>query len=190
MMTDNQINVTTDLDKVILVNENDEERGTMDKLEAHRKGLLHRAFSVFVFNSKNELMLHQRASDKYHCSGLWTNTCCSHPRPGEEVADAAHRRLKEEMGFDCNLDFAFQFVYKSKLDNDLTEHELDHVYLGIYDQLPEPNAGEVENWKFMSIDEIRHSLKSTPEVFTPWFKKVFERVLDFKNEREPLKNRK
>ena len=156
-------------------------------MEAHEKGLLHRAFSVFVFNSKGELLLHKRAADKYHCSGMWTNTCCSHPRPGEEVKTAAHRRLQEEMGFDCQLTPAFEFVYKSALDNGLSEHEYDHVFLGEFNGSPSPNPGEVESWQFMKIDEIRSLLKDSPQEFTPWFKIVFERVLEHRSESPNLK---
>ncbi|MFZ6052853.1 isopentenyl-diphosphate Delta-isomerase [Halocola ammonii] len=182
MSTMNEINVTTDFDNVILVDENDKELGTMPKMEAHEKGLLHRAFSVFVFNSSGELLLHKRASDKYHCGGMWTNTCCSHPRQGEEVKAAAHRRLQEEMGFNCTLVPAFEFTYKSELDNHLLEHEYDHVFLGEFDSAPSPNQGEVEDWQFMRIDEIRNLLETSPQIFTPWFKIVFERVLNYRSE--------
>jgi isopentenyl-diphosphate delta-isomerase len=184
----NKINVTTDHDRVVLVDENDKELGTMAKMEAHEKGLLHRAFSVFVFNGNGELLLHKRASDKYHCSGMWTNTCCSHPRPGEKVKAAAQRRLQEEMGFSCNLVPAFEFVYQSKLDNNLSEHEYDHVFLGEFDSKPNPNSGEVEDWEFMRIDKIRSLLEKNPEMFTPWFKIVFERVLKHRSESPNLIN--
>ncbi len=155
---------------VVLVDNNDNEVGTMEKMEAHEKGLLHRAFSVFVFNSNNELMLHKRASTKYHSGGLWTNTCCSHPRPGEQLEDAAHRRLQEEMGFDCALEKAFSFVYKKALDKGLTEHELDHVFIGRYDDAPLLNKEEVEAWKYMSLPAIKADIAVAPENYTEWFK--------------------
>ena len=164
---------------VILVDENDVQRGTMEKMEAHKKGELHRAFSIFVFNSNKELMLQRRASDKYHSGGLWTNTCCSHPQPEEDLKDAAHNRLKEEMGFDCDLKNVFHFIYKNEFNNDLTEHELDHVFIGYYDKKPQINIKEVMEWKYMPLDEIKQSMKLDPELFTAWFKIVFEKVLDY-----------
>jgi len=161
---------------VILVDENDAELGTMEKMEAHEKGVLHRAFSVFVFNSNNELMLHRRADHKYHSGGLWTNTCCSHPRKGETALEAGHRRLMEVMGFDCDLSEQFSFIYRSELDNDLTEHELDHVIFGRYEGEPNINPGEVAEWKFMSMANIRADIAAEPTRYTEWFKIVFEEV--------------
>lgn len=163
-------------EEVILVDEFDNEIGTMEKIEAHQKGLLHRAFSVFIFNSKNEIMLQQRSDNKYHSGGLWTNTCCSHPRLGEKLEHAAKRRLKEEMGFECNVIHEFSFIYKAHLDNNLTEHELDHVFFGFYDGIPKLNKNEVKAWKFASLDFLKHDIKHNPHLYTEWFKIVFNRV--------------
>lgn len=163
-------------EKVILVDENDNELGLMEKLEAHEKGLLHRAFSVFVFNSKNELMLQQRSDNKYHSGGLWTNTCCSHPRAGEKLEEAAQRRMMEEMGFNCELNHEFSFIYKAHLDNNLTEHELDHVFFGFYDGLPQLNQDEAKAWKFASIEAIKRDISKNPQNYTAWFKIIFNRV--------------
>src|ERR1035437_238790 len=137
--------------KVILVDENDVPRGTMEKMEAHRKGELHRAFSIFVFNSNGELLLQRRAVDKYHSGGLWTNTCCSHPQPGENLMESAQKRLNEEMGIECALEPVFHFIYKTKLNNELTEHELDHVFIGNYSDSPKINTQEAAEWKYMAI---------------------------------------
>jgi isopentenyl-diphosphate delta-isomerase len=161
---------------VILVDQNDRETGTMEKMQAHREAMLHRAFSVFVFNSSGKLMLQQRALSKYHSPGLWTNTCCSHPRPGERTEDAAHRRMIEEMGFDCAMEEAFSFTYKAAFDNNLTEHEVDHVFIGISDRLPEINPEEVESYRFADMDRIRNEMMLNPENFTVWFRIAFERV--------------
>ena len=167
--------------EVILVDETDREVGTMEKMEAHEKGVLHRAFSVFVFNENQELMIHQRALHKYHSAGLWTNTCCSHPAPGESTSDAAHRRLMEEMGFDCELQEAFSFTYCSKLENGLTEHELDHVFIGQYDGPPKVNPEEVATWKYSTISSLKSEIEATPERFTEWFKICISRVADHIN---------
>lgn len=164
---------------VILVDTNDRETGKMEKMQAHIEAKLHRAFSVFVFNSKGELMLQQRALSKYHTPGLWTNTCCSHPRPGEQTIDAAHRRLVEEMGFDCEIEEVFSFLYKAPFDNNLTEHEIDHVFVGSSDAVPEINPEEVESYRFATMDSIREEMKLTPGKFTPWFRIAFERVDEF-----------
>ena len=158
------------MEEVILVDEHDNEIGTMEKMQAHREAKLHRAFSVFVFNSKNELMLHKRASHKYHSGGLWTNTCCSHPAPGESTADAAVRRLDEEMGFTCPVKENFHFLYCRKLDNELTENELDHVFTGYYEDDPVLNPQEVEDWKWISKKDLLHSIENNPELYTEWFK--------------------
>lgn len=147
-------------------------------MQAHEAGLLHRAFSVFIFNTKGEMLLQQRAINKYHSGGLWTNTCCSHPRFDESVTDAAHRRLKEEMGFDTNLSHAFSFIYKTSLDRGLTEHEYDHVFTGIYEEEVTPNAQEVADYTYKSIAEIRSAILAEPQNFTAWFKIAFERVVD------------
>ena len=151
----------------------------MEKMEAHKKGLLHRAFSVFIFNDKGELLLQKRASHKYHSGGLWTNTCCSHPRPEETLDEAVHRRLVEEMGFDCPVKKSFSFIYKTTLDKGLSEHELDHVYIGQYNGSPLVNAEEVEDWKYMHPEKIRLAIKNDPNSFTVWFKIAFEEVLSF-----------
>ena len=164
-------------EQVVLVNEADAEIGLMSKQEAHEKGVLHRAFSVFIFNSRGEILLQQRASSKYHSPGLWSNTCCSHPRKGEQVSDAAARRLKEEMGMNCDLKHAFHFIYRAELDNSLIEHELDHVFFGFTDTLPQINEQEVQAWKYMTADSLIQDIHSNPERYTAWLKIVFERVI-------------
>ncbi len=165
------------MEYVILVDENDNQIGLMEKMEAHEKGLLHRAFSVFLFNKNGEMLLQQRAISKYHSGGLWTNTCCSHPRENEKTIDAAHRRLEEEMGFDCEIEKAFHFTYKSALDNDLTEHELDHVFLGTYEGEIKPNPEEVESYKYVSIEFLMKDVAENPQNYTEWFKICLEEVL-------------
>lgn len=167
------------LPPVILVNELDEPIGTMEKLEAHQKGLLHRAFSVFITNAKGELLLQQRALNKYHSGGLWTNTCCSHPLPDEDVIAASHRRLVEEMGFDCELTEVFSFTYRAEFDNGLTEYEFDHVLIGQYDGEIQPDNAEVMNHKFASPNEIRFLLLTAPETFTHWFHIAFPKIAAF-----------
>ena len=162
-------------ENVVLVDRNDNPMGLMPKLEAHQKGVLHRAFSVFILNQKGQLMLQRRALDKYHSPGLWTNTCCSHPRESESNIEAGVRRLKEEMGFTTPLKSMFSFIYKSKFDNGLTEHEFDHVLLGYYDKQPFINTIEVSEWKWMSLDKIIIEIKNKPEEFTVWFKIIFEK---------------
>jgi isopentenyl-diphosphate Delta-isomerase len=155
---------------VILVNEQDEEVGVMEKMEAHEKGLLHRAFSVFVFNTKGEMLLQRRALKKYHSGGLWTNTCCSHPMPNENVQAATHRRLQEELGFDCDLNQAFTFVYQATFDNGLIEHEYDHVFIGTTDEQCILNKEEVEEVCYKSIHAIKEEMQLNPMHFTEWFK--------------------
>lgn len=162
------------MENIILVDKFDNEIGTMEKMEAHRKGLLHRAFSVLLFNSHGELLLQKRARNKYHSGGLWTNTCCSHPRPKESIQEAARRRLKQEMGIDLLPTFAFKFIYKTNLDQSLIEHEYDHVYIGVFDGIPKINQDEVEEWKFMNLDSIRKDIKQFPESYTAWFKIIIE----------------
>ncbi len=162
---------------VILVNELDQEIGQMEKQEAHEKALLHRAFSVMVFNSEGEMLLQQRAMNKYHSGGLWTNTCCSHPRPGEEVEKAAHRRLMEEMGFDCDLKLHQTFIYKAPFDNGLTEHELDHVFVGEYNENPAFNLDEVNDYQWIKLSDLYDQLKSDPEKFTVWFRMIMENYI-------------
>lgn len=162
---------------VILVDEQNNELGAMEKQEAHEKAVLHRAFSVFVFNSKGELLLQQRALDKYHSAGLWTNTCCSHPRMGEDTKDAAQRRLKEEMGFETPLEGKGTFIYKAAFDNGLTEHELDFIYTGIYDQNPEINKQEVNDYSWLSLNEVQQDIATYPEKYTAWFKIILEHYM-------------
>ncbi len=165
-------------ENVILVDERDNKLGLMEKMEAHEKGLLHRAFSVFVVNSSGELMMQQRALHKYHSGGLWTNTCCSHPRDGETTEEAAHRRLQEEMGFDCEIRKMFHFIYKAELDLGMTEHELDHLYIGFYNGIPQLNKEEAADWKWMSIEEVEADLVERPQNYTEWFKIIFARFVD------------
>lgn len=166
-------------EQVILVDENDVKIGLMPKMEAHEKGLLHRAFSVFVFNDKNELMLQQRASEKYHSPNLWTNTCCSHQRDGESSISAGKRRLKEEMGFETELKEATTFTYKAPFDNGLTEHEFDHILVGEYNESPIINPEEVADWKWMSLEAIKQDIAEKPEIYTAWFKIIFEKFYNF-----------
>ena len=154
-------------EEVILVNERDEPQGLMEKMEAHEKGLLHRAFSVFVFNDKNQLLLQQRALSKYHSGGLWTNTCCSHPRSQETVLEAAHRHLQEEMGFDCDLKKLTDFVYRAELDKGLIEHEFDHVFFGQSNQVSELNLEEVEDFRYIALNDLELEIKEAPQNFTP-----------------------
>ncbi|PSL44912.1 isopentenyl-diphosphate delta-isomerase [Chitinophaga niastensis] len=155
--------------EVILVNESDEAIGTMEKMAAHYKGLLHRAFSVFIINDAGEMLLQQRALDKYHSAGLWTNACCSHPFPGEATLEAGHRRLQEEMGFDCDLHEIFSFTYRTEFDNGLTEHEFDHVLLGTYNGIIYPNAAEVNDYRYLSANHILELMEKEPGTFTSWF---------------------
>ena len=162
-------------EQVILVNERDEKIGLMPKQEAHEKALLHRAFSVFIFNNKNELMLQQRALHKYHSPGLWTNTCCSHQRDGETSLEAGKRRLFEEMGFTTDLKETISFIYKAPFDNGLTEHEFDHILVGNYDYEPEINKDEVVSWKWMSLEDVRNDMKESPNSYTAWFKIIFDK---------------
>lgn len=161
-------------EKVILVDINDNPIGLMNKLEAHEKAVLHRAFSVFILNNNNELMLQQRAHQKYHSPLLWTNTCCSHQRENETNIQAGTRRLREEMGFVTELKEMFHFIYKAPFDNGLTEHELDHVMLGYYNDIPEINKEEVESWKWMKIEDVKNDMITNPEQYTVWFKIIFE----------------
>ncbi len=164
-------------DYVILVDALDREVGVMEKLEAHQKGLLHRAFSVFIFNSKGEILLQQRALSKYHSPGLWTNTCCSHPRPQESTHCAAERRLLEEMGMSTPLNETFAFTYHAAFDNGLIEHEYDHVFFGWSDQAPVINYEEVSDYRYISIADLQQWLSEDPDAFTVWFKICFPNVL-------------
>ena len=161
-------------EQVILVNEKDEPIGLMNKMEAHEKAVLHRAFSVFVLNDSNEVMLQQRAHHKYHSPLLWTNTCCSHQRAGETNLQAGKRRLYEEMGFNAELKELFHFIYKAPFDNGLTEHELDHVMIGYSNEVPSINPDEVESWKWMKIEDIKEDMIQNPALYTIWFKIIFD----------------
>ena len=166
-------------DNVILVDVQDNQIGLMPKLEAHEKGVLHRAFSVFIFNNKGELMLQRRALSKYHSPGLWTNTCCSHQREGETNIFSAKRRLNEEMGFVTELIEKTSFIYKANFDNGLTEHELDHIIVGKYNHSPVINSSEVDSWKWMSMEDIRNDIKDQPHNYTAWFKIIFEKYYKY-----------
>lgn len=162
-------------ENVILVNENDNEIGQAEKMAAHKEGKLHRAFSIFVFNDKKELMLQKREQHKYHSGGLWTNTCCSHPRPGEDLMDAAHRRLQEEMGFGCELKEIFHFTYSAQFEG-LSEYEVDHVMFGRYNDKPKLNSEEAEDWKWINLDDLNNDIEKNPDNYTVWFKIAMEEI--------------
>jgi isopentenyl-diphosphate Delta-isomerase len=164
------------MEKVILVDEQDHVIGTMEKMEAHKKGLLHRAFSILIFTSKGEFLLQKRSIKKYHSGGLWTNTCCSHPTLDESIACTARKRLKFEMGIDLETQFAFKFIYRSELDKDLIEHEFDYVFTGIFNGTPLINSDEVEDWKFMDIHCLRADVQNNPASYTAWFKLIMNRI--------------
>ena len=164
------------MEQVILVDEQDQPVGLMEKQAAHIGPHLHRAFSVFVFNSKGELLLQQRALTKYHSPGLWTNTCCSHPRDGETVVEAAERRLREEMGMSCEMHEVYTFIYQAPVGQGLTEHEFDHVLIGRSDTLPVVNTDEVASWKYMRLDDLKKDIELYPELYTEWFKITFEEM--------------
>ncbi len=165
-------------EQVILVDTNDQAIGLMPKMEAHEKGVLHRAFSVFILNDKNQLMLQQRALHKYHSPGLWTNTCCSHQRDGEDNISAGKRRLLEEMGFETELSEVTSFIYKAPFDNGLTEHELDHIMIGHHNDAPDVNPEEVANWKWMALEAVRYDIMHHPEHYTAWFIIIFEQFFE------------
>ncbi len=160
----------------MLVDEQDKELGTMEKLQAHREGKLHRAISVFIFNSEKKLLLQKRAANKYHSANLWTNTCCSHPRPNEKPLNAATRRLHEEMGIKCELKHMFNFTYLVKFENNLSENEFDYVFFGFSDDFPKPDSGEVSEWKYADMKEIETQIRQNPKQFTEWFKLIFARI--------------
>jgi isopentenyl-diphosphate delta-isomerase len=164
---------------IILVNENDVQLGTMEKMEVHQKALLHRAFSIFIFNSKGDMLLQQRAINKYHSAGLWSNACCSHPSGDQQTMEAAEKRLQAEMGFTVPLQKAFDFIYKAALENGLTEHEYDHVFMGKYDGEIYPDKDEVKDFCFVSMDEIKNSIQTHPEKYTEWFKIAFPKVEEY-----------
>lgn len=165
-------------EQVVLVDRNDNQIGLMPKMEAHEKALLHRAFSVFIFNKKGELMLQQRAAHKYHSPMLWTNTCCSHQRNGESNLEAGVRRLEEEMGFKTDLKEVFSFIYKAPFDNGLTEHELDHVLIGYFDDEAVINKEEVEDYKWMLLEDVKIDIEKNPSLYTEWFKIIFDKSFD------------
>jgi isopentenyl-diphosphate delta-isomerase len=158
------------MERVVLVDERDRELGASEKLAAHAAGTLHRAFSIFVFNSERQLLLQRRAKSKYHSGGLWSNTCCGHPRPGEATVEAARRRLREEMNFDCELRAAFEFTYRVELGDELVEHEYDHVFVGEFDGVVVPNEAEVDNWQWTTLDELRRDISARPDDYTYWLK--------------------
>ncbi len=162
------------MEEVILVDENDNATGTMEKMEAHRRGMLHRAFSILIFNSKGQLLLQKRSWKKYHSGGLWTNTCCSHPQPGEDIETALSRKLMQEMGIDVKTEFSHKFIYRTKLESDLTEYEYDHVYIGWYDGEPEINHDEVDEWRFADLDRLRSEVGKSPQEFTYWFRLILD----------------
>ncbi len=162
---------------VLLVNRNDQPLGTMEKITAHERGELHRAFSVFVFNSEGEMMLQKRASEKYHSGGLWTNTVCSHPKAGEEIKSAAIRRMNEEMGFTCDIEEAFKFIYKSDVGDGLIENEFDHVFIGHSNAQPNPNPEEVEDWKYVPMDWLVKDVEDHPGHYTVWFIIALKKLL-------------
>jgi len=166
-------------EQVILVNQDNEQIGTMPKMEAHEKALLHRAFSVFIINDNGDVMLQQRAASKYHSPLLWTNTCCSHQREGESNLDAGKRRLQEEMGFQVELKELFSFIYKAPFDNGLTEHEYDHVMLGNFNSEPNINPNEVEAWKWMSPEAVKEDMSKNPNKYTAWFKIIFDKFYEY-----------
>ncbi len=172
---------------IILVNERDEPIGTTGKMEAHRNAMLHRAFSVFIFNTKGEMLLQQRALNKYHSAGLWTNACCSHPKPGEDTLQAAESRLFEEMGFRTGLKKIFEFTYRSEFENGLTEYEFDHVFAGVYESIITPNREEVNDYCYKTIEDIRNSLQSHPSKYTSWFHIAFPMVEKYLAEEQLIK---
>ena len=161
------------MELLVLVDENDNPKGKLEKLLVHQLGILHRAFSIFIFNSRGELLLQKRANHKYHSGGLWSNTCCSHPLDGEEINQSVEKRLKQEMGLKCPTFFSFSFIYKANFENGLTEYEYDHVYLGVTDDTPVPDPNEVEDWKYITIAELEKDLKNNPHQYTVWLEKCF-----------------
>jgi isopentenyl-diphosphate delta-isomerase len=170
-----QTRVPVAAEQLILVDAEDRELGVGDKLQAHLTGTLHRAFSIFVFDNQKQLLIQKRALTKYHSGGLWSNTVCGHPRPGENTIDAAHRRLKEEMGFDCELCFTFGFLYRAELSNQLIEHEYDHVFVGNFDGEPHPETLEVAAWRWISMPDLETDLGDHPEKYSYWLRVAVNR---------------
>ena len=168
-------------DKVVLVDQHDKAIGEMDKIEAHQKGFLHRAFSIFLFNNKGEMLIHQRAKHKYHGAGLWTNACCSHPQLGEDIKLSAMERLQFEMGIQCNIEKVFSFIYNTSVENNLIEHEFDHVFIGYTDAAPKPNVEEVQSFKWIDTTILSKDIQEHPDQYTYWFKMVFSKILDSLN---------
>lgn len=162
------------MEEVIIVDADDNALGTMEKLKAHQDGVLHRAFSVLLFNDNDELLIHQRAASKYHSPSLWTNSYCSHPKPGETTEDAAIRRAMEEMGIACSPQFLYKFLYEVAFDNDLIEHELDHVFIGRFNGVPSPNPEEVSDWKYISMEQLLEDVRQQPSAYTHWFKLILQ----------------
>lgn len=175
-------------DKVVLVDKEDNTLGEMDKLKAHQQGRLHRAFSVFIFNSKGEILLQQRATNKYHGANLWTNACCSHPQLNDDIKDSAIERLNFEMGMDCNLEKAFSFTYKITVENNLMEHEFDHVFVGLSNQNPKINIDEVMDYKWLDLNTLRNDIENNPLTYTYWFKMALPKILEFYNTQNKFKN--
>lgn len=166
------------IEEVILVDREDREVGFMEKIQAHREARLHRAFSVFLLNNKGEVLLQQRALDKYHCGGMWTNACCSHPRAGETLQAAVDRRLQEEMGIVCDTNWVYSFIYKADVGKGLVEHEFDHVFFGRFSDDPKPDAKEVCDWTYVGLEELKTDVEDNPTKYTPWFKIILAEVLD------------
>jgi len=164
--------------EVVLIDKEDNALGLMEKLQAHKEGKLHRAFSVFIFNDQGELLLQQRADHKYHGAGLWTNTCCSHPQWGEDVRSSALERLQYEMGMTCDLSFVYSFIYRSEVENNLTEHELDHVFVGYSNQDPVINTDEVQDFRLSGVEEVLADIQARPSAYTVWFKEAFPELID------------
>lgn len=162
--------------QVVLVDEQDQEIGTMEKMQAHHEGKLHRAFSVLLYNKKGEMLIQQRALHKYHCGGLWTNACCSHPMPNEKLEDAVKRRLKEELGIEAQCDKRFHFIYKAEVAENLFEHELDHVFVGTIKENPIINPEEIADWKFINMDILKEDIKHKSTLYTPWFKLILAKI--------------
>lgn len=169
---------------IVLVNEQDRETGQAEKMEVHREGWLHRAFSIFIFTPAGEMLLQRRALDKYHCGGLWTNACCSHPRPGEKVEEAARRRLQEELGIGVELQKIFHFTYRAEFENGLTEHEFDHVFVGEYAGEVPFNEKEVMDTRYLSTDALLPLVEQSPETFTPWFRIALPRVMEWRRQQK------